>query len=316
MLDANIADIPTALLALKQHEVLRQTASNTPSPSQRALEAIEKDRPVALAYDGSFEALLSCIYVAFAARNSIEDIALGNRMQMRLGVQVVPVETDMDAARRVQRSIIRSLGENVWRAVILASASDDSQKGMALYRFLRASLTPSYTGSCKTCKQRKTCATSCSHIPPNNFLDQWDNPEVEPFLALQRQVLNEIENMRQFIRFEHVEGDLWFAQCNPSCSVVPFIMGHFGRRFNTQRFAIYDEVHHLAGISENGHWQLIATDSIAPPPHSREEAGMQDAWRRFYRALSIDERYNPELRRNFMPKRLWRNITEVKHETT
>ena len=41
---------------------------------------------------------------------------------------------------------------------------------------------------------------------------------------------------------------------------------------------------------------------------------MQDAWRRFYRVLSIDERYHPELRRQFMPMRLWRNITEVRDE--
>lgn len=41
---------------------------------------------------------------------------------------------------------------------------------------------------------------------------------------------------------------------------------------------------------------------------------MADAWCRFYRALSVNCRYNPELRRQLMPKRLWKNITEVKGE--
>ena len=39
---------------------------------------------------------------------------------------------------------------------------------------------------------------------------------------------------------------------------------------------------------------------------------MQYAWKTFYDTLSIDSRYNPELRRNFMPKRFWKNLTEIK----
>ena len=38
---------------------------------------------------------------------------------------------------------------------------------------------------------------------------------------------------------------------------------------------------------------------------------MQQAWRLFYRSVSIDARYNPELRTHFMPKRFWKNLTEV-----
>lgn len=38
---------------------------------------------------------------------------------------------------------------------------------------------------------------------------------------------------------------------------------------------------------------------------------MADAWKRFYDAVSIKDRYNPELQRSFMPKRLWGNITEM-----
>ena len=45
---------------------------------------------------------------------------------------------------------------------------------------------------------------------------------------------------------------------------------------------------------------------------SAEERLMQYAWKTFYDTLSIDSRYNPELRRNFMPKRFWKNLTEIK----
>lgn len=288
---------------------------HSPGGAYRALQSIEGTRPVVLAYDGSLEALLTCIFVAFSAKTSVENIACGQSLQLQLGVQVVAVEADMDAARRVQRSIMRSLGTNVWHTLLMACASDDATKGMLVYRFLRSTLTSQRCAPCNLCARKNSCQASCSKIPSNQILDSWDDSDIQPVLALHKQVTNEAERMRQFIRFEHVDQDLWFAHCNPNCSVVPFIMGHFARRLNTQRFVIFDEVHKLAGLSESGRWQLVSLDQVDMPTRAAEEETMQDAWRRFYRALSIDERYHPELRRNFMPKRLWKNITEVQFET-
>lgn len=41
---------------------------------------------------------------------------------------------------------------------------------------------------------------------------------------------------------------------------------------------------------------------------------MQAAWKGFYDAMAISARYHPELRRQFIPKRLWRNIVELHDE--
>ena len=275
------------------------------------LAQIDGSFPVALAFDGTMEGLLSCMFVAFACRACIEDVVEGSFMQLRLGQRCVVVPADIDAAQRVQRSICRSLGEASWRAVAAACASDDPSRANAVLAFLRYALSHERTAPCNACEKKATCATACSKIPGNRLMDEWASPHVAQLLALQRSVANEAERMRQFIRFEHADGDLWYARCNPSCSVVPFIMGHFARRFNSQRFIIYDEVHQLAGISQKGRWQLVRTDELPVPSHSNEEAEMQDAWRRFYRVLSIDERYHPELRRQFMPTRLWKNLTEL-----
>ena len=118
--------------------------------------------------------------------------------------------------------------------------------------------------------------------------------------------------MLQFLRFEHMEGDVWFARCNPAASVVPLIMDWFAGRFNTQAFMIYDENHRIAGVYEGKEWYLVKTDSLMLPEHSAEEEVMQAAWKRFYNTIAVESRYNPELRRQFMPKRFWKNITEMK----
>ena len=125
--------------------------------------------------------------------------------------------------------------------------------------------------------------------------------------------------MRQFVRFQHLAGegaDVWFARVNPKASVVPLIMDHFVERLGVQPFIIYDEVHHLAGVYDGGDWQLVNTEGAgdlerALPDRTADEALMSEAWRTFYKSASIDARYHPELRRQFMPERFWKNLTEL-----
>ena len=46
-------------------------------------------------------------------------------------------------------------------------------------------------------------------------------------------------------------------------------------------------------------------------PAAVDDAFYEQAWKTFYDSVAIDARYNPELRRSFMPKRLWKNIVEL-----
>lgn len=143
------------------------------------------------------------------------------------------------------------------------------------------------------------------------------HPAVQPVFKLARTVFVEQEHLLQFTRFEHLEGGLWFARCNPKANALPLVMDHFAGRFNTQPFLIYDEAHHLAGVYEGRGWSLVRTEGLPEPTlpdRAADEATMQHAWRRFYHAVSVESRYNPELRQRLMPKRFWRNLTEMQEE--
>ena len=61
-------------------------------------------------------------------------------------------------------------------------------------------------------------------------------------------------------------------------------------------------------------WYIVETDDVHLPQHSDEEAATQAAWKGFYDVMTISARYHPELRRQFIPKRLWRNIVELHDE--
>ena len=254
---------------------------------------VEPLQDVAYLYDGSLEGLLSAIFLAYERHEQPLDIVPERLYEPRLMQSSIVVETDFERADRVRRGIVRSCGKAAFNAVVRASTCDGYDKGTVIYRFVRYAMSR---------------PDSLRGVPA---LDELANPAVRDLHGLLTFVRNESERMRQFVRFAHLENGVWYARVSPDASVVPLIMDYFADRLNDQPFIIYDEAHHLAGVYDGTSWQLVEGDAVNVPPATDRDRLMQEAWKSFYDALSIDARYNPELRRHFMPVRLWRNLTEM-----
>lgn len=251
---------------------------------------------VAYVYDGSTEGLLSAVFEAYARHEHPQDVLREGLVQPRLDQSLRFVATDVDRALRVRAGIERSCGAREAEAVVHASLSDDAGAPAAVLRFVRYALPPR------------------PQPPRPHTLRETAHPAVAELLSLERSVMNEREHLMQFLRFEHLQGDVWFARCSPKANVVPLLMGWFSARFNTQPFVIFDEAHDLAGVYEGRGWRLVRTTGVELPCKADDEELMSAAWRRFYEVVSVEARYNPELRRQLMPKRFWANLTEMQQQ--
>lgn len=271
---------------------------------------------VAYAYDGTPEGLLTAVFQAYANREDPQDIAPGNTLQPRLGQTVRTIETDMQLAMRVRKGIQRTCGQTAFEAVLHAALSDDPNTGAIVYRFVRYAMSRRQPHDCARCPKQHRCASipncTAASARRSSVLDDLANPAVGALLKLDRAVMNERHRMLQFLRFEHLENGGWFARCSPNASVVPLVMDWFAGRFNTQPFAVLDERHALAGVYEGRGWRLVRTEGADLPAHAPDEELMQAAWKRFYDATAVEARYNPELRRQFMPERFWKDLTEMR----
>lgn len=262
-------------------------------------QATEIFDEVAYLYDGSLEGLLSAIFEAYANHEDPSEVVSETLHRPRLGQRQHMVETDIRLAMRVRKGVISKGGYSAYSAVRQASCSSKPDAGWAAYQFVRYVM-DEHAGRAR---------------PLSNIAHE----KVAPIAVICRSIGNECEHMRQFVRFEHLSGDdadFWFAKCNPRDSVVPLVMPHFVERFNVQPFMIFDEAHLVAGVYDGSGWRLVdaseaGSSGLQLPDRSAEEATMQNAWRHFYKCIAIDARYNPELRRSFMPKRLWSNLTEM-----
>ncbi|MCI8469233.1 MAG: DNA metabolism protein [Eggerthellaceae bacterium] len=283
---------------------------------------------LAYLYDGTLEGLFSAIFASYERHEDPTDVLAARDLQVRLGQHAVFIDTDLGHAERVRAGFRHACGPRALSYAKRAALSDEPGAATAVYRYVRHGMTLNARRNCASCARRGRCdgarnpagrpgAAPCPKVR-GSLMSDLSHPVVGPVFGLARSVSTEQEHLLQFIRFEHLEGGLWYARCNPKANVVPLVMDHFASRFNTQPFIIYDEVHHMAGVYEGRGWTLARTDADSPelslPDRAADEATMQRAWRRFYHAVSVESRYNPELRRHLMPKRFWRNLTEMQEE--
>ncbi|MBQ6453264.1 MAG: TIGR03915 family putative DNA repair protein [Coriobacteriales bacterium] len=244
--------------------------------------------PLIYSYDGSLEGLFSAIFESYSRHENPAEVCPAANLQTSLLYQVVDVETNMDYAVRVRDKLLSCFGEQEYERIKMAYLSDDPVKDTVICHYVR-------------------------HLMRTGKAGMYDaaHPDTAAFAMVWRPVFNERHRMLQFLRFSLMEGGVYFARINPNANVVPLIMEHFKNRFNDQPFLIYDEVHHIAGLYDLHDVQLISTDEINLPDLADAEREWREMWRTFYDAICNQQRLNPALRRSFMPKRLWGNLTEL-----
>lgn len=244
---------------------------------------------VTYCYDGSFEGFLSVVFHAYAHRCRPANICPADAVQLGLTSSVEDVPLDMGHAGRVRAGICSHAGQRVWRKVLVAFLADEEGKEMLLFSYIEHAL----------------------DLGPG-ILSDVACESVAPVERLWNKVLNERERMYQFLRFEKLQNGAFLARINPCADVVPIMMHHFVERFGSRPFLIYDEVHKTAGAWDGAKCSFARLEDADSPARSDEERDLQRLWKCFYDAVSHEQRYSPDLRRSYMPKRLWRNITELK----
>jgi probable DNA metabolism protein len=140
-------------------------------------------------------------------------------------------------------------------------------------------------------------------------LDRGD-PDVRTVLGTAQKVWHEIDRFRGFLRFIPDEEGVYIAHCEPDYYILPALAEHFALRFGPTSWAIIDRKRGLClrRIS-GGPPELCKADNISTAPASDE---WEQLWRHYHKAINNESRNKPELQRQFMPKRYWKNLPEMK----
>ena len=235
-------------------------------------------------YDGSFAGFLCCIFESYARREIPSEVCPPEEGQLNLfGTRDIP--TDLQRAQRVAAGLDR-LGQAVKDRITTGFLCTDPGKDLTLLRFARL----------------------CFEQGPR-AVQMLGSPDVAAAFAIERAVNNEAGKFIEFIRFEQRDGMLG-AVIHPKHQVLPLLRGHFCSRLPDEDFLIFDATHGTALLRRSGRVQYLAMQRYIPCT-DEEELNWQRLWKRFFKALTIEERRNEKAQMNHVQKRFWQDMVEM-----
>lgn len=239
-------------------------------------------------YDGSFEGLMTAVFEAFAHRPMPDGIWEAEGYQPQFGERTTEVTADITKADRVIAGIRKIMGSEAYERVWLTFLSEQRERGNWIYAYIRLGMEQGRRIHRLLTDRR--VMTIC----------KWSGL-----------VSTESHRFLQFVRFSKREGGVYYAGIRPAYDIVALLMPHFVQRLNIQPFVIHDKTRGLLGVFDTKEWVITQADNIVIPAPAEEDLDYQQLWKTFYNTVAIRERTNPRCRMHFMPKKYWRDITEM-----
>ncbi|MDR2072166.1 MAG: TIGR03915 family putative DNA repair protein [Spirochaetaceae bacterium] len=130
----------------------------------------------------------------------------------------------------------------------------------------------------------------------------------------------EFDRLRGFLRFTLDGRGRYLARCAPDYFILPLLGEHFVLRFGRVPWVIVDEKRNLALLRDRGKKPALyrlrhgraAEAGILSPVAAEAVDPWEGLWQNYHRSINNKDRANPELQRQFMPKRYWKYLPEMR----
>lgn len=250
-------------------------------------------------YDGTAEGLFTAVAVAIKSKEQPEAIFPNGFFQGGLFDHEFNVGTDEDQVGRLWQYLNSKLRKTSVRHILKVILSDLPDKEMVVHNYIKASLKLG----------RK--------LDKHHTLDS-----VRTMHEYSQKVSVEIHRFKGLLRFRQLQEKILYAPFYPDHRIVYPLAEHFKRRLGAEKWIIHDLKHQMA-VFWNGDTlhevdmdpeflDKIGTDGeIDKKFLAKDEIDYQKLWQTFFKHISIVERQNPKLQRQFMPQRYWSFLVEM-----
>ena len=243
----------------------------------------------------NWEAMLTCIYEAWASRLGHRNIRLeyeGDN-QLTLMDEYIHVDADPAKAESVMDAINLKISPHVYTELAYESMSTEEDALDNIYRVLLLGFS----------------------LGPD-VLKMVQYAAITRHIEIRRHVGNEAHHFIEFARFHEIRKSLFIAHIEPENRIVSALGPHFADRFPSEAWMIVDDVHGEALVhpaDEQFYLKTLAPDELAVLRETeRINDEYTDLWRVFFKSIAIKERMNYELQRNLFP--LWKRKHAVEFD--
>lgn len=226
------------------------------------------------------DGIFTAIYDAWEARipNEQLSIQVERNHSMELFARYRYVQTDMEKAVKVARSVRNKISLEAYNMIYSAALSCEEDKIDCIYHFLKLGFR--YGAS---------------------VVQMHGEDIVCRLFELRRNVSNEAHMFREILRFHDSEEGILIAKLHPKNQVLSLIAEHFSDRFPEEHFVILDEVHEMGLFHERGkQWYLspLEQEILEKIWHHRGSTEYERLWKTFFKTIAIEERRNYKCQRN------------------
>jgi probable DNA metabolism protein len=97
---------------------------------------------------------------------------------------------------------------------------------------------------------------------------------------------------------------------HPKNRILPLLRGHFCSRLPDEDFMIFDATHGIAMLRRDRKVQYMVMEHYDKNT-GQEELDWQKLWKRFFDAVTIEQRRNERCQMTHAPKRYWKDMCEM-----
>ena len=138
-------------------------------------------------------------------------------------------------------------------------------------------------------------------------------------------VMHEFDRMRGLLRFSPepapgempdfktttgLPGEWYIARCTPDHFILPLLANHFWKRFGNISWAIIDERRSYILYSEEGNKPVLQYMSRVEKKGEMSDE-WEKLWKNYHNSINNESRSNPQLQKQFMPRRYWKYLPEA-----
>lgn len=235
----------------------------------------------------NWEAMLTCIYVAWASGLGHQNIRLELEPlgQCELFTEYIHVDSDISKAESVMDSVNRKISPFVYNELAYTAMAYEPDVLDNIYRIM---------------------ILGFAYGP--NVLDMVQYRDVMRNREIRKRLGMEACHFKEFLRFHEVRQDMYVAHVEPKSRLVITLGNAFQDRMPSENWIIVDDIHreavihakntpfYLRDLTEEEYTTLLETE--------KENDDFTDLWKVFFDSIAIKERTNPECQRNHIP--LWK----------
>lgn len=236
-------------------------------------------------YDGSFDGLLTVIYMAYNDRESNMLRVNAKAEQLILALDDIHIITDFSKARRVEKSICDKLSYNFLNSIRTCFLSCDKNKDTVIIHTVYKAL--------------KYGEEILNSLDDHAFYMN----------KLVKQVLNERHRYLGLLRFKEMKDGIMFSTIEPKNNVLPILISHFKNRMKREKIAIFDKGRKMIVYYDGKKAEIFFVESLEIE-WSDEEIEYSELWKTFHKSISIKERENKKLQQSNIPKYYWKHLIE------